>query len=156
MLWQMLLVCVALGASGCFFGDPDDSATAGVRGGGADLEVRVVLCSSDLVRSVRLERASGEPGVYGTTIWEIEAPAGSDRQAFVIGETPSGFDELIAIQADLDPNETYVVSATRLDEDEQVRTAFVPSELSTTDWSISANRLLSDARLTEMVVEDCG
>lgn len=80
-------------------------------------------------------------------LWRIESAPGSDAETYVLGDTPAGFTQVVALQAPLSPGERYYVDASQ-PEDRPLGlpgVVFDPDELREDRWIVSRGKILTDA-----------
>jgi hypothetical protein len=81
------------------------------------LQLRYVLCPEEIVTRIRLFEIHGDsvPDEDDVVIWEIRANEPERLEVFVVGDTPSGYEEIVPIAHDPRPNMLYsfTVDSTR-------------------------------------------
>ena len=89
----------------------------GLTSGADHLQLRYVLCPEEIVTRIRLFEIHGDsvPDEDDLVIWEIRANEPKRREVFVVGDTPSGYEEIVPLAHDPRPNMLYsfTVDSTR-------------------------------------------
>jgi hypothetical protein len=145
-------LCIATtGLVACFFGDPGPRGAIGVKLSDGQIVIRVKACeSSSLVTGVALATARD----VNDDLWRITAPEGSSTDRFVLGETPSGFVESIALGKQVQPGTRYLVSASLLHRTLQPGGEFDPGRLSADIWLVNPRKSMTDAEFDRF--KPCG
>jgi len=85
--------------------------------------------------------------MFRQVLWRIESTPGSDAESYVLGETPAGFTQVVALQAPLSPGGRYYVNASQ-PEDRPLGlpgVVFDTAKLTADRWAVSRGRSLTDA-----------
>jgi hypothetical protein len=127
---------------GCLPSDPGLRGATGVRLSNGEIVVRVRVCGEPrLVSSVQVASASD----VDVVLWRIESQAGSLRDEFTVGETPTDFEQTTTLSEALRPGTNYYATAI---EPNRALTlpgvTFDPAELASDVWLTSKGRKLSD------------
>ena len=134
------------------YGDPLWRGAIAVKLADGDVVMRVKTCGEEpRLTSVELHSARD----VNEVLWRIESASGSAEDSYVLGQTPPGFQQVIALDTPLGAGVKYYFSARQLGHALAVSgVVFDPFRLSDDRWLVSDGRTLTDAELARL--DPCG
>jgi hypothetical protein len=147
----ILIVAIAslLGWGFPLWSDPGPRGAVAVKVSGGRTVIRLKACgASPRVTSVYLDSARDVHEV----LWRIESTSGSDWDSYVLGETPPGFEQVVALRTALSPGVRYYLNASQPGDRPLglPGVVFDPGELRGDGWIVSGSRTLTDAELDSL------
>jgi len=142
----IVAIASLLGYGFPLWSDPGPRGAVAVKVSGGNTVIVLKACgASPRVTSVYVDSARDVHEV----VWRIESASGSDRDSYVIGETPAGFEQVIPLATALSTGVRYYLNASQPGDRPLglPGVVFDPGELRGDRWIVSRGRTLTDAEL---------